>query len=341
MKKDIYIIINDINNKIYVGQSVNTQERFSKHISDAIHKRDNMIIHKAIRKYGKEHFSYSILERQIENYDEREQYWITKLNTIQPNGYNINMGGKGVGAGIFHPSSMIKSEEVLYQIRTELRDKTIPLERIAKDFNLCLDTISGINTGRYYRDESIEYPIRESRIWSKEKCKQLAYALKYELEKSLEDIAKEYQVDYSQLSKFNNGYTHRVEWLTYPIRTSKEIKVENIAEDVIYDLLNTSISQKEIAKKYNISAMTVSNINTGIRHKKSELNYPLRKGKNTGGFTCLSPDMVAAIRKELLNTKISMNQIGQKYDIPSRTVAGINNGSIKKYRDENIKYPIR
>ena len=54
MKKDIYIITNDINDKIYVGQSVNTKERFSKHISDAIHDRDNMLIHKAVREYGKE-----------------------------------------------------------------------------------------------------------------------------------------------------------------------------------------------------------------------------------------------------------------------------------------------
>ena len=82
MKKDIYIITNDINNKIYVGQSVNTKERFSKHISDAIHNRDNMLIHKAIRKYGKEHFTCAILEHQIENYDQREQYWIQRLNTL-------------------------------------------------------------------------------------------------------------------------------------------------------------------------------------------------------------------------------------------------------------------
>jgi group I intron endonuclease len=92
MKKDIYIITNDINDKIYVGQSVNTKERFSKHISDAIHNRDNMLIHKAIRKYGKEHFTYAILEHQIENYDEREQSWIQRLNTLQPNGYNIAIG---------------------------------------------------------------------------------------------------------------------------------------------------------------------------------------------------------------------------------------------------------
>lgn len=341
MKKDIYMITNDINDKIYVGQSVNTAERFSKHISDAINNRDNMIIHKAIRKYGKEHFSYSILEHQIENYDEREQYWINRLNTLQPNGYNINIGGKGAGSGINHPSASIKSEDILYQIQVELRDKTISMEKIAEKFGVGLDTITGINAGKYYRDDLIKYPIRESRVWSKEKCKQLVYALKYELDKTMEDIAQEYQIDKSQLSEFNNGKTHFMDWVTYPIRISKEVKVDSVVNDIIYDLINTSITQKEIAKKYNVSAMTVSNINTGTRHKQDELDYPLRKGGKNGGFTCLSPDIVQAIREELKNTKLSMNKIGEKYEVPSRTVAGINNGSIKKYRDENIKYPIR
>lgn len=341
MKKDIYIITNDINDKIYVGQSVNTKERFSKHISDAIHNRDNMLIHKAIRKYGKEHFTCAILEHRIENYNEREQYWIQRLNTLQPNGYNIAIGGAGIGAGIESPMASIKSEDVLFQIRTQLRDTNTPMEKIAKTFGVGLDTITGINTGKYYKDSNVEYPIRESRIWSKDICKQLVYALRYELDKSLIEIAKEYNIDYSQLSKFNNGQTHYMAWVQYPIRISKEIKVEEVVEKIIDDLLNSQLSQKEIAKRYNVSAMTVSNINTGKRHEREDLIYPLRNWNNNGIFTCLSPDLVQVIRNDLKFTKISMNKIGEKYEVPSRTVAGINNGAIKKYRDENIKYPIR
>ena len=124
MKKDIYIIKNDINDKIYVGQSVNAFDRFSKHISDALHEKDNMLIHKAIKKYGKEHFTCVILESQIENYDEREQYWIKKLDTLTPNGYNIAIGGQGTGSGINSTCSSIKSEDVLNQIREKLKEDT-------------------------------------------------------------------------------------------------------------------------------------------------------------------------------------------------------------------------
>src|SRR5574344_923442 len=208
-----------------------------------------MLIHKAVRKYGKEHFTYAILEHQIENYDEREQYWIQRLNTLQPNGYNIALGGVGVGAGIENPLASIKSEDVLLQIRTQLRDTKVSMEKIAETFGVGPDTITGINTGKYYKDSNVEYPIRESRIWSKDKCKQLVYALRYELDKSLAEIAKEYNIDYSRLFKLNNGQTHRMDWVQYPIRVSKEIRIEGVIEKIIDDWLNSQLSQKEIAKR--------------------------------------------------------------------------------------------
>ena len=51
-----------------------------------------------MKKYGIEHFHYEILEDNIldkKELSEREKYWIKKLNTIRPNGYNIASGGEG------------------------------------------------------------------------------------------------------------------------------------------------------------------------------------------------------------------------------------------------------
>jgi len=36
-----------------------------------------------------------------------------------------------------------------------------------------------------------------------------------------------------------------------------------------------------------------------------------------------------------------MAAIGRKYDINPNIILGINSGAIKKYRLENIKYPLR
>lgn len=65
MKKDIYIIRNDINNKIYIGQAKTTSLRWSGH------KRCHggfIEIDKAMAKLGIEHFTCEVIEKQIENY---------------------------------------------------------------------------------------------------------------------------------------------------------------------------------------------------------------------------------------------------------------------------------
>ena len=52
----IYKIINDINDKIYIGQTKRDLEtRFYQHLSKTRHKEDHSILHKAIEKYGKDY----------------------------------------------------------------------------------------------------------------------------------------------------------------------------------------------------------------------------------------------------------------------------------------------
>lgn len=87
----IYVITNKVNGKQYVGQtSRNIQTRFEEHWSD---KRSTSAIHKAIEKYGILNFEIQELEQvDLNQLDEREQYWIQKLDTYK-NGYNKNIGG--------------------------------------------------------------------------------------------------------------------------------------------------------------------------------------------------------------------------------------------------------
>ena len=53
----IYVIKNTINNKIYIGQtSKNLYIRFKQHKRDCEKNFHNMLIHKAMNKYGTENF---------------------------------------------------------------------------------------------------------------------------------------------------------------------------------------------------------------------------------------------------------------------------------------------
>lgn len=94
----IYIIKNNINNKVYIGQSININKRIQEHFWKSTCQKDisyNSVLHNAIRKYGKEHFYWEVLEECEPNLlDEREKIYIEQYNSISPYGYNILPGGQ-------------------------------------------------------------------------------------------------------------------------------------------------------------------------------------------------------------------------------------------------------
>lgn len=92
----IYEIINDINNKSYVGKTeFSLEKRFKEHCRDSQRKSfEKRPLYSAMRKYGLEHFSIHLLE-ETNNPNEREKYWIEILGTFK-NGYNATKGGDGI-----------------------------------------------------------------------------------------------------------------------------------------------------------------------------------------------------------------------------------------------------
>ncbi len=86
----IYKITNKINGKVYIGQSIHIEKRWKEHIFD---NRKNSLIHLAIIKYGKENFSFEVIEEcNQKELNQKEQYWIKKYNSFE-NGYNLTRGG--------------------------------------------------------------------------------------------------------------------------------------------------------------------------------------------------------------------------------------------------------
>ena len=89
----IYQITNKLTNDFYIGKTKNPEVRFYKHKYDATNNKSQAYIHRAMRKYGVENFTFSILE-QVESPDvlnEREIYWIDDLKPK----YNMTKGGDG------------------------------------------------------------------------------------------------------------------------------------------------------------------------------------------------------------------------------------------------------
>ena len=89
----VYKITNTVNNKSYIGISIHEPEkrRIRQHLSG----RGNRIIADAVKKYGKDAFTYEILEANVfpELLPDLEVAYIANFNTIAPHGYNLDSGG--------------------------------------------------------------------------------------------------------------------------------------------------------------------------------------------------------------------------------------------------------
>lgn len=95
----IYKVTNKINNKVYIGQTIQTlAQRRSKHYYKVNNKND---IHthfiNALRKYPKETFTWEIIDNAEtqEELDTKEKYWIKYYNSIE-SGYNTKDGGETI-----------------------------------------------------------------------------------------------------------------------------------------------------------------------------------------------------------------------------------------------------
>lgn len=97
----VYIVINKINGKKYIGYTTKTlEERKRTHLykSKCIsNKHYFYLFKKALRKYGIDNFDWKVLDtcNSIEDCCNKEIYYINKYKTISPNGYNLTKGGNG------------------------------------------------------------------------------------------------------------------------------------------------------------------------------------------------------------------------------------------------------
>ena len=93
----IYKIENKVNSKVYIGQSVNIENRWKGHKSKLRNnKHQNDYLQKSWNKYGEENFDFSVLcECEKDKLDEKEIYYINQYkSTDDKYGYNLREGGE-------------------------------------------------------------------------------------------------------------------------------------------------------------------------------------------------------------------------------------------------------
>ena len=119
----IYKIVNKVNGKVYVGQTMtNLNVRWNGHISSWRSEKGTRALYDAFDKYGIDNFEMQEIEQcNINELDEREKYWIKQYDSYN-NGYNITLGGDG-------------HHTLDYDKVKELWDKGYTTGEIAKELN--------------------------------------------------------------------------------------------------------------------------------------------------------------------------------------------------------------
>jgi hypothetical protein len=90
MRPYIYLVKNQQNKIVYIGQQIGT-----KSIEE--YKGSGLLLNRAYKKYGENHFKREIIEYcDINELNDKEKSYIKQYNTKFPHGYNLTDGGDGM-----------------------------------------------------------------------------------------------------------------------------------------------------------------------------------------------------------------------------------------------------
>lgn len=270
----IYCYTNKVNQHKYVGQTNNLQRRIREHRSCSFNEKScsyNDLIHKKIRQYGEENFEITVLEKiysgDQKEINDRERYWIKKLDTFcgTGKGYNQDLGGSR------QYESLVLTKEQLKEVKEDIK-QGINFFDIQQKYKISPAFISGINHGIYFFEEEEEYPLYK--YYKEDKDYDELIDLLVNSTLTLTEIAKQLNIGYSTVKKINAGTLRKGLYPTYPIR--KISAGQQRANQIINFLLNTNMTYKEIKDATGASFETIRRINIGKSFKKDTLSYPLR-----------------------------------------------------------------
>ena len=135
---EIYIITNIQNNKVYIGQTIRPiEQRFHRHMNDALNNILDTHFARAIRKYGKENFIIEKIDTaQNQNeLNKKEQYWIKFYDAVN-NGYNETDAISKCGGNTYQS----KTKEEMSVIKDKIRQTKLgaknPMARKVKRINI-------------------------------------------------------------------------------------------------------------------------------------------------------------------------------------------------------------
>lgn len=233
----IYLITNNINNKIYIGQTSNLSLRWSQHKSNAKYNRGNQVITKAISKYGYQNFTFEVIAQAFDrkSADDLEEEIIKQYNSRNPEiGYNIAAGGNTTERTPEILNKISNSLTLYYKKNNNhMKGKSLP-DDWKKNISKSSLGKPGTNKGRKFNKE-----------WREKISKALTG-------KKVSEKTKK------KLSESHIGH----------IAPNRKLTFE-IAEEIRKEYGQGNVTQKQLAKKYCVSQDSIFNIIKNKTYKKN------------------------------------------------------------------------
>lgn len=277
----IYMILNVVNNKCYIGSSKNIKIRLYQHkreLKNNIHIND--YLQKAWKKYGEENFQFWILENCNENdLLSNEQYWLDYYTSYnEKNGYNlakytqspmkgkkhkikdiekIKKSLKGKNCGCLNGNSRLNEKEIKEIVK--MINEKVTHKNIAKMYNVSTSTISDIYNGKSYKNLNlkIERKIKNVDELSNDEINKIIILLKQQY--PIKEISNKLNVleKVVNIIKKNNK-----------IKKPKRKKLSNKEKMLIIKMINEKIPYKKIAHEFNISEGSIYHLIRRIKNEK-------------------------------------------------------------------------
>lgn len=234
IKSGVYKIVNIINNKIYIGSSINVVKRKSQHFSEFrnnTHK--NPYFQKSFNKYGEENFKFEVIEfvEDKTKLVECEQYWIDFYQSFKSEyGYNLNP--------------------------------------VASN---CLGTVRSKET-REKMSRSKKELLKNGVTFSEEHLQHLRKPRNKTLENLSEKEKEEFLVNYLPVKERPKKAKKEKQKVNNKKIMPRKLDESKVIE--IKKLLSQNVNQSIIAEMFNVSSKHISQINTNKKWKHIKLdNY--------------------------------------------------------------------
>ena len=252
----IYYYKNKINGKLYIGQAKNLYLRHKNIYSS---KYCGGIFDKALRKYGVKNFEYGILKHCLENeLDKWEQFYIKRLKTKFPNGYNLTNGGNSSA----YEYVVVQCDRLKHDKVLNVFESLSEAKRLTNIYSIhkCINGYQE-NAGGYF--------------WRRGN----------ELDKPSKKHNKEFLKPLDNNHKLTNEQKQKLK--EKKIWEKPHLKKKIYCFDKNNNIVNTFETSKDAGKKYNICYKTISDICLGKRKNKyiNGITFSYNKNYKVEPFT--------------------------------------------------------